>query len=197
MFGGLIRCFPKKHLGQNFLISNSIWGWVILKGKETKYNVELCSGYGPLTIMLLKSKAPITASIELDGALAFMTAKRYSLFLSAFVTNILTFSFKRFGRGMQFVLRGNLPFGITKPLLSSIPKCCLSGLCLMLHPNSPVLVGAFATIQDVSLLSYQFGSRTILILDSSYFFPRPKINCFLLRLGLRFCSRVKLLILRV
>jgi 16S rRNA A1518/A1519 N6-dimethyltransferase RsmA/KsgA/DIM1 with predicted DNA glycosylase/AP lyase activity len=197
MFRNLIRCSPKKHLGQNFLVSNSIWGRVISKTKETKYNVEMCSGYGPLTIMLLKFRTPIAVSIELDSILAFMTAKRYSPFLSAFTTNILTFSFIRFGIGMRLVLRGNLPFGITKALLPSISMCCQSDLYFMLHPNSPALIGSFTTIQDASLISYQFESRTILILDSSYFFPRPQINCFFLRLGLRFCPRVKLMILEV
>lgn len=194
MFGNLVRQCPKKHLGQNFLISSNILSWNYEPGGN--HFVEMCSGYGPMTSTLFLTGVALEGTVELDGCLAFLLTKRLDLLAPTFSVNALTFSIPRFLTNQVLGVAGNIPFSITKPLLFSVWNSCPAVLWLMLHTNSTSLFGS-PPPDATTLLSFRFSSRRSLMWESSYFFPRPSSDCSTQILRVRFRSSAKRGLLQV
>lgn len=160
--------------------------------------VEVCSGYGPMTIMFTRSSINLIGSIELDNPLVFVINKRFGSLLTVCQANVISYCFGRIRLSnlVQLSVSGNIPFGITKPLLFHLLPNCLGEFCLMLHPNSlRFLISSYTW--DVTSLAYQFSSKPLILLDSSYFYPRPQTDCVILLLRSRFLPTTKYLFLSV
>lgn len=197
---GLLGHFPKKRLGQNFLIDGNI----VKKSLELAEIVpgdtvvEVGPGLGTLTTTLLQAGARVFA-VERDAALAAHLRERvlpeYPENFSLLEGDAMDFPLAEFPQktpaGTPFKIVANLPYAISTPWMDAVlefenlPKT----LVLMLQKEAADRFTGTPGTKNYGALS--------VFLDAAYerapghnvsarcFFPPPKIDSCLLHLRLR------------
>ena len=175
----LISKIPTKALGQNFLVSCKAQSFLLdtMRVIGTGQSIELCSGYGALTVNLYKAQTRLVGAIEIDGHVAFLFSKRFSPIPPLFMTDALVFSFKRTTTGHHLALLGNISFSITKNLLPNILGSAKLSFSLILMLYAADFNNLVRRACLSSFLSYSLGFRTLTLYGPQHFFPCPMLDC--------------------
>ena len=106
--------FPKKSLGQNFLIEKNVIKKILnLLNLEKKMVIEIGPVKGALTDEILKAKPKSLVIIEKDKQLTKFLSEKYSLIKNIKIINadILKVDFKKINTEKN-ILIGNLPYNV-------------------------------------------------------------------------------------
>ena len=133
--------FPKKSLGQNFLIDKNIVKKIInLTNFKNKNVIEIGPGKGALTNEILKEPKSLIL-LEKDHELSKSLYYKYSSnnLVKIINTDVLKYNFENI-KGKSFILIGNLPYNISSQILVRIIKIKgleqkFSNLILMFQKN--------------------------------------------------------------
>jgi 16S rRNA (adenine1518-N6/adenine1519-N6)-dimethyltransferase len=179
--------FPRKRLGQHFLIDRNILDKVIRTAQIAKEDavLEVGPGLGQMTIALaLRAKRVI--AIEIDSKLAAILGKKMKDYPNVEVVNmdILRVDFYRFFKkeGHPIKVVANLPYQISTPLLFHFieSKEIFSSFTLMLQKEVAERMVASPGGKEYSPLSIfiQMASDVSIcfFIKPSAFFPPPKVE---------------------
>jgi 16S rRNA (adenine1518-N6/adenine1519-N6)-dimethyltransferase len=185
--------FPKKSLGQNFLIDKNIIRKIINLVKIDNRNViEIGPGEGALTDEILKKKPKSLLLIEKDLNLTNKLKSKYSKNknIKIFNADILKLNLETI-QNKNSIIFGNLPYNISSQILVKFlkykkwpPK--FSNLVFMFQKElGEKIIGKFLS-PHYGRLSILFHYRLDLIkkflVSPNCFFPKPKINSIVLLL---------------
>ena len=115
--------YPRKRLGQHFLIDPKVLQRIIDAAELTKDDlvIEIGSGLGVVTAEIAKRAGHVIA-IEIDKELAKMSRDVLSSFknISFISQNILETELHKLSVGRKYKVIGNLPYYITAPIIEKI-----------------------------------------------------------------------------
>ena len=188
--------FPKKRLGQHFLVDRNILNKVVRAAEVGKEDVvlEVGPGLGQMTVALARHAKKVIA-IEIDERLVAILKQKVENYPNVEVTqdDILKVDFKRFFKKEARLVKvvANLPYQISTPLLFRFIESreIFSTLTLLLQKEvaermvaspGPKEYGPLSIfIQAFSDVSIQF------IIKPSAFFPPPKVESALVHMAWR------------
>lgn len=188
--------FPKKRLGQHFLVDRNIIDKVIRTAEVKKEDVilEVGPGLGEMTLTLARQAKKVFA-VEIDSKLVEILRKKTSELPNVKIIwgDILKVNFSMLfpevGRPLKVV--ANLPYQISTPLLFRFieSRHLFSSLTLMLQsevvermiapPGGKEYGSLSVLIQAVSHPSVQF------LVKPSAFFPPPKVESSVVKISWR------------
>ena len=179
----MVQHFPKKSLGQNFLIDGNIAAKIVksLHLTERDTVVEIGPGRGALTRLIAKEGVTLIA-VEKDDELArslaaeFATANRVKIIHG----DIMDFDFSSFGGRLR--VAGNIPYNLTSRIVSKIvdDRKNIELALLMVQEEVARRLAANHGTKDYGAISI----RLQLVADVSKlfkvspgcFFPRPTVD---------------------
>jgi 16S rRNA (adenine1518-N6/adenine1519-N6)-dimethyltransferase len=179
--------FPKKRLGQHFLIDRNILDKVVRTAQITKEDVvlEVGPGLGEMTIALACQAKKVIA-IEIDSKLAAILEKKMKDYPNVEVVNrdILKVDFNQFLKkeGHPIKVVANLPYQISTPLLFRFIESeeIFSSFTLMLQKEVAERMVASPGGKEYGPLSIfiQMASDVSIcfFIKPSAFFPPPKVE---------------------
>ncbi len=179
--------FPKKSLGQNFLIDKNIIRKIINLVEIKKANViEVGPGEGALTEEILKREPKSLTVIEKDSNLVKKLKIKYSnnKLIKIYDADILKFDLEKIVKKNSIIL-GNLPYNISSQILVKIlkfnkwpPK--FKNLTLMFQKElGEKVIGKYNdhNYGRLSILTnYRLKIIKKFLVSSNCFFPKPKIT---------------------
>jgi len=178
---------PKKWLGQNFLLDNDILEQIISLYDLTKDDivVEVGAGLGALTTRLATRAGKVLA-IEIDKGLTNLLKDKMAGVMNVEVINldVLDFDFQRVAgiNGDKLKVLGNIPFGISTPLVFNLLDCkdCLSMAVLMFQKEVADRIVACPGTKAYGVLSVFSQLNAVvsreLIVRRHCFHPQPKVD---------------------
>lgn len=178
----------KKRLGQNFLIDEYIINKIIkaIDPQDGDVIVEIGSGYGALTINLLKYKILLHV-IEIDD---YLVEKLRKITINDKIlihhTDILKFDFNIIEGFTKIV--GNLPYNISTSILVKLTNYVkfVSSMCFMVQKEVALRISANINQKSYGRLSvflqYFFDIEYLFDIDPQSFSPKPKVTSTLIRL---------------
>ena len=116
--------FPKKSLGQNFLIDKNIIKKILkLVEIQGKHIIEIGPGKGALTDEIIKQKPESLSIIEKDLELSEALKKRYKKYthIKIYKHDVLKFDLEKIVKKKSIIF-GNLPYNISSQILVKIIK---------------------------------------------------------------------------
>jgi len=179
--------FPKKRLGQHFLVDRNILNKVIRTAEVGKEDVvmEVGPGFGEMTLALARLVKQVIA-VEIDPKLVEVLKKRLADCPNVEVvkSDILKVDFKRLYKkeGHPIKVVANLPYQISTPLLFRFieAKEAFSTLTLMLQREVAERMAAPSGGKEygpLSIFVQLFLDVSIrFFIKPSAFFPPPKIE---------------------
>tara|TARA_B100000886_G_C20424600_1_gene493317 strand:- start:3999 stop:4787 length:789 start_codon:yes stop_codon:yes gene_type:complete len=179
--------FPKKSLGQNFLIDkNIIIKIVSLVKVKNNHIIEIGPGKGALTDEILKQKPKSLVIIEKDEDLSFKLKEKYSKnkAVKVITADILKFNFEQIV-SKNTIIFGNLPYNISSQILIKILKIkdwppFFSGLILMFQKElGEKIIGKFETKHygRISIfVNFRLKFIKKFLVSNNCFFPKPKVK---------------------
>ena len=178
---------PKKWLGQNFLLDDDILEQIISLYDLTKDDivVEVGAGLGALTTRLAARAGKVLA-IEIDKGLTNLLKDKMAGVMNVEVINldVLDFDFHRVAgmNGDKLKVLGNIPFGISTPLVFNLLDCkdCLSMAVLMFQKEVADRIVACPGTKAYGVLSVFSQLNAVvsneLIVRRHCFHPQPKVD---------------------
>ena len=178
--------YPKKSLGQNFLIDHNIKRKIIDTSKLLGKNVlEIGPGKGFLTDEILKRKPKSLTLIEKDSKLASELKLRYkkNKLIKIFNCDILKFNIEK-NIKKNTIIFGNLPYNISSQILVKFIKFKkwppnYSSLVLMFQKEmAERIIGKFNSISygRMSILcNYRLHLIKKFDVSPNCFLPKPKV----------------------
>jgi 16S rRNA (adenine1518-N6/adenine1519-N6)-dimethyltransferase len=185
--------FPKKSLGQHFLVDRNILDKVIQTAQAEKEDVvlEIGPGLGEMTLALAHQVKKVIA-IEIDQKLVAILNKKIKKFPNVEVvkSDILKVDFKHFfeKKGHPIKVVANLPYQISTPLLFRFieSKEVFSTFTLMLQKEVAERIVAPTGRKEygpLSIFIQIFLDPSILFfIRPSAFFPPPKVESALVHM---------------
>jgi len=185
--------FPKKRLGQHFLIDRNILNKVIRSAGVEKEDVvlEVGPGLGEMTLALAREAKKVIA-IEIDSKLVVILEKKMKDHPNVEVvkSDILKVNFDQFLRkeGRPIKVVANLPYQISTPLLFRFieSKDVFSTFTLMLQREVAQRLVAPPGRKEYGSLSvfmqFFFELSIRFFIKSSAFFPPPKVDSALVHM---------------
>ena len=179
--------FPKKSLGQNFLIDFNIIRKIVNTVKiKNKNIIEIGPGEGALTDELLKREPKTLVLIEKDNELSKKLKIKYYFKKNIKILNkdILNFKLEQ-NLLKDTIIFGNLPYNISSQILVQTLKFnkwppSYSDIIFMFQKElGEKILGKFGSSEygRLSILTnYRFLSKKKFIVSPNSFFPRPKVN---------------------
>ena len=179
--------FPKKRLGQHFLVDRNILDKVIRTAGVNKEDVvlEVGPGLGEMTLALAQKAGKVIA-VEIDPKFVEVLKKKTSDFpnVKIILGDILKVDFGSLFRqaGKPLKVVANLPYQISTPLLFRFieSRRFFSSLTLMLQREVVERMIAPAGVKEYGALSIfvQMVSHPSIhfFISPSAFFPRPKVE---------------------
>ena len=195
--------FPKKGLGQHFLIDRNILNKVIRTAQVGKEDVvlEVGPGLGEMTLALAHQAKHVIA-VEIDRKLVEILIKKLADYPNVDVQrgDILTINFNKsdFQEGQKIKVVANLPYKISTPLLFHFIelKEFFSTLTLMLQKEVAerlVAIPGNKSYSPLSIFIQMFTNITICFyIKPSAFFPPPKVESAVVQMTFREKPLVKL-----
>ena len=178
--------YPKKSLGQNFLIDNNVIGKILnLFSVKNKDIIEIGPGHGSLTDEIIKLKPKSLCIIEKDSILSKKLKIKYKNLkeVKVFNEDILCFPLEKILKKNSVII-GNLPYNISSQILVKIlrlkkwpPK--FSDIIFMFQKElGEKIISKFP--------SKKYGRLSVLtnlklkeiknfLISPNCFFPKPKI----------------------
>ncbi len=177
-----------KSLGQNFLIDGNIINKIVdAAGIDDNTGVvEIGPGFGTLTQGLC-NKAKKVVAIEIDKSLKPVHLETlnydnlkiiYDDFMKVDVNKLIEEEFK----GLNVKLVANLPYYITTPIIMKVleDKLNFSSITVMVQKEVAHRLSAKPGNKDYGAISlaveYRANARVSLIVPSTVFMPRPKVD---------------------
>ncbi len=185
--------YPKKSLGQNFLIDHNIKRKIINTTKLFNKNVlEIGPGKGFLTNEILKRKPKSLTLIEKDNILANRLISKYkkNKLIKIFNSDILKFNIEK-NIKKNTIIFGNLPYNISSQILVKFikfnkwpPK--YSDLVLMFQKEmAERIIGKFNSNNygRMSILcNYRLHMVKKFNVSPNCFLPKPKVDSTVIQL---------------
>ena len=183
--------YPKKSLGQNFLIDKNIIRKIVNSSKiEGKHIIEIGPGTGNLTDEILKKKPKSLTLIEKDFSLYKYLKEKYKDDKSLIILNedILKIDFKMIKK-KEAIIFGNLPYNISSQILIKFIKYekwppWYKHLVFMFQKElGEKIIGKYLTknYSRLSILTnYRLDVEKKFLISHNCFFPKPKVTSILL-----------------
>lgn len=177
-----------KSLGQNFLIDGNIINKIVDAAgiDDSTGVVEIGPGFGTLTQGLC-NKAKKVVAIEIDKSLKPVHLETlnydnlkiiYDDFMKVDINKLIEDEFK----GLKVKLVANLPYYITTPIIMKVleDKLNFSSITVMVQKEVAHRLSAKPGNKDYGAISlaveYRANARVSLIVPSTVFMPRPKVD---------------------
>lgn len=177
-----------KSLGQNFLIDGNIINKIVDAAgiDENTGVIEIGPGFGTLTQGLCK-KAKKVVAIEIDTSLEPVHHDTlnydnlkiiYNDFMKIDVNKLIE---EEFG-GLKVKLVANLPYYITTPIIMKVleEKINIQGITVMVQKEVAQRLSAKPGTKEYGAISlavdYRADAKISLIVPSTVFMPRPKVD---------------------
>jgi 16S rRNA (adenine1518-N6/adenine1519-N6)-dimethyltransferase len=187
-----LKIFPKKSLGQNFLIDQNIidkiTSAVEIKGKSI---LEIGPGTGNLTENILKKNPKKLTIIEKDNQLAELLKKKLDANVTIINDDVLKVDENNLDKDVLTVF-GNLPYNISTEILCTWilniknKNFWFDNLVLMFQKEVADRIIAKFNTKDYGRLSilsnWKLKIEKICDVKPSSFFPKPKIDSSVLLL---------------
>jgi len=191
-----------KGLGQNFLIDGNIINKIVEAADidENSGVIEIGPGFGTLTQGLCK-KAKKVVAIEIDESLrkvhketiAYDNIKIiYEDFMKVDVNKLIEEEFE----GMDVKIVANIPYYITTPIIMKIleDKYKISKIVVMVQKEVANRLNAKPGTKEYSAISlavqYRADTSIAMIVPSSVFMPRPKVDSAVIALDILKSPRI-------
>nr|WP_312577143.1 16S rRNA (adenine(1518)-N(6)/adenine(1519)-N(6))-dimethyltransferase RsmA [Sedimentibacter sp.] len=185
-----------KGLGQNFLIDGNIINKIVDAAgiDENSGVIEIGPGFGTLTQGLCK-KAKKVVAIEIDESLRSVHKETlkydnikiiYDDFMKIDVDKLIDEEFS----GMNVKLVANLPYYITTPIIMKVleDKYKISRIVVMVQKEVANRLNAKPGTKEYSAISlavqYRADTNIAMIVPSSVFMPRPKVDSAVIALDI-------------
>ncbi len=187
------QVYPKKSLGQHFLVDSNIASKIVsaLKAEEDSLVVEVGPGQGALTGLLLERYSNLKA-VEIDArAVEFLKAEYPGLVVINMDVLDIDWPSLCTGSKKPFYLIGNLPYNITSPILFSLFDQAenMDEAVIMIQEEVARRLVAAPRSKAYGILSVaaQLVSRPELLFTVSrnVFRPRPAVSSAVVRLDFR------------
>ena len=180
--------FPKKSLGQNFLIDNNIIEKIVNIGniEKKKTVLEIGAGYGNLTKKIAEKKPNKIIAIEKDKKISSVLKENLKKFHNVEIINEDFLNFikkKRFEK--KIVVFGNLPYNISTQILASLILIkkwppWYDVLILMFQKEVADRILAKAQTKEFNRLSvlanWRLEVKKHFDVTKNCFYPKPKIT---------------------
>jgi 16S rRNA (adenine1518-N6/adenine1519-N6)-dimethyltransferase len=188
--------FPKKGLGQHFLVDPNILNKVIRTAQVEKEDMvlEVGPGLGEMTLVLARLAKHVIA-VEIDSKLVDILKRKLAGYPNVDVVkgDILTINFRKidFREGQKIKVVANLPYQISTPLLFRFIelKEFFSTLTLMLQKEVAERMVAPPGGKDygpLSIFIQLFLNISIrFFIKPSAFFPPPKVESAVVHMAFR------------
>ncbi len=185
-----MKLFPKKSLGQNFLIDDKILSMIANLGEINSRDVilEVGPGKGNLTEKILEKKPNKIIVVEKDKNLSMLLKKKFNNDIDIINDDILKYNQEAF-YGEKIIIFGNLPYNISTQILTSWIKIDqLNQFCkkfiLMFQKEVADRILAKCNSKNYGRLSiissWKMEIEKITDISPDSFFPIPKIKSTLL-----------------
>ena len=189
-----MKIYPKKSLGQNFLIDNNIINKIVsiinIKGKEV---LEVGPGTGNLTRKIIEKKPSKIFVIEKDKVLCNFLRDEFSNQIKIINKDILDINENEISKN-SLVVFGNLPYNISTEILlkwifSLKDKIWFSELILMFQKEvadriiSKMNTSSYGRLSIIS--QWKFNIKKIIDIKPNCFNPKPKVESSLLHFSLK------------
>ncbi len=185
-----------KRLGQNFLIDGNIINKIVDAADINQNSgvIEIGPGFGTLTQCLCKRAKKVVA-IEIDQSLRAVHDATvpydnikliYDDFMKIDVDKIIEEEFQ----GMDVKLVANLPYYITTPIIMKIleDKYKISKIVVMVQKEVAQRLNAKPNTKEYGAISlavqYRADTKIAMIVPSSVFMPRPKVDSAVIALDI-------------
>ncbi len=185
-----MNLFPKKSLGQNFLIDKEIINLIIETGNVKKNDLvlEVGPGKGNLTEKILEKSPKELIVIEKDLRFTEHLNSRFGERIRIIHEDMMKYSFDSFSE-KNIIVFGNLPYNIsTQILVKWIKMKNLNNFCkkfiLMFQKEVAERINANVNTKNYGRLSilsnWKFNIEKIVDIYPSSFKPKPKVDSTLL-----------------
>ena len=185
-----MNLFPKKSLGQNFLIDKEIINLIVETGNVKKNDLvlEVGPGKGNLTEKILEKSPKELIVIEKDLRFTEHLKSRFGERIRIIHEDMMKYSFDSFSE-KKIIVFGNLPYNIsTQILVKWIKMRNLNNFCkkfiLMFQKEVAERIIANVNTKNygrISILSnWKFNIEKIVDIYPSSFKPKPKVDSTLL-----------------
>jgi len=183
--------YPKKELGQNFLIDSHILSRIVdLAGVTEDLTVlEIGAGLGSLTFFLAQ-KARQVISVEVDRDLFPILQQMLRGFSNVTLlhADILTLDMHSLALPNEYIIVANIPYYITSAILRKLLSAEVKPAHMLLTVQEEVARRICAPAGQLSLLALSvqvFGrAEMVMKIPAGAFFPPPEVDSMTLRLHL-------------
>ena len=182
---------PKKSLGQNFLVNDSLAQKIVDFGDISNDDIvlEIGPGTGKLTEKIINKKPKKIIVIEKDSMLVSILNKKFSQKIDIINEDILRFDEKKLPY-KKIVAFGNLPYNISTQILIKLIKLdnlskIFKKLIFMFQKevadriNANCNDSAYGRISILS--SWKFDIKKLKDVEPHSFFPPPKVKSTILQ----------------
>ena len=185
-----MKIFPKKFLGQNFLINQNIIDQIVAQGNICADDsiLEVGPGTGALTKSIIEKKPKEIILIEKDERLANYLKINFTDKVKVINEDMLNISYDDYS-GKNMIIFGNLPYNISTQILAKWIKMReLNQFCkkfiLMFQKEVADRIIAESNSKKygrISILSnWRMKIKKIIDIEPSSFKPAPKVKSTLL-----------------
>ena len=184
--------FPKKSLGQNFLIDNNILDKIVKTSNidKNKIILEIGAGYGNLTKKISNMNPKKIYAVEKDKELSLLLKKKFvdAKNIEIIQDDILNF-IKKKKLGKKIIIFGNLPYNISTQILANLillkdwPPWYESLILMFQKEVAERIIAKTKTSQfgRLSILSnWRLEIKKHFDISKNCFFPKPKVDSTLL-----------------
>lgn len=176
--------FPKKSLGQHFLINDSVSRRIvnILRVQQTDNVLEIGPGPGALTCYLKKFSPVNLLLLEKDKYWAFYQAQNSASNTNVILIDALTMAWNKLANKGEWKITGNLPYNVASPLIWDIvSKCfCWKRLVFMVQKEVAERICAKPGKKDYGALSVwtqcHSNPKLEFCVAPGSFRPMPKVD---------------------
>ena len=181
-----MKFYPKKSLGQNFLVDDKIINSIIEQGNINNNDViiEVGPGTGSLTQKILEKKPKKFIVIEKDINLANSLNQKYGNKIQVINEDILKFTHEDFLKENAIIF-GNLPYNISSQILVKFikfkkwPPRYLDLIFMFQKELGDKIMGIYksSNYSRLSILtSFRLNIVNKFLVSPNCFKPKPKIN---------------------
>ena len=182
--------YPKKSLGQNFLVDNKIINLIteVADIKKNDIILEVGPGTGNITKKIIEYKPKEVIVIEKDEILIKQLNEKFTDQIQVINEDMLNFSYENFER-QNLIIFGNLPYNISTQILAKWIKLKnLDSFCkkfiLMFQKEVADRILAECNTKNYGRLSiissWKMDVEKIIDINPNCFFPVPKVKSSLL-----------------
>ena len=183
---------PKKSLGQNFLVNESLAQKIVDLGNISKDDIvlEIGPGTGKLTEKIINKKPKKIIVIEKDASLVSYLNKKFGKKIEIINQDVLRFDENKLPN-LKIIAFGNLPYNISTQILIKLIKLenlneVFKKLIFMFQKEVAERINANyndSKYGRISILSsWKFNIKKIKNIEPNSFFPPPKVKSTILEL---------------